>query len=69
MESITIGIKGMTCQGCVASVKRVLEGIDGVERADVTLHPGQAKVDFVSGRVNGARLRSAVEDAGYEVEG
>lgn len=68
MESITIGIKGMTCGGCVASVKRALEGVDGVQRADVTLSPGQAKVEYIPGRVNDARLRSAIEDAGFEVE-
>ena len=68
MESITIGIRGMTCGGCVASVKRALEGIDGVERVDVQLEPGQAKVNYVPGRVNGARLRSAIEDAGFEVD-
>ena len=67
-ESIRIGISGMTCQGCVASVKRVLENIDGVQRADVTLEPSQAKVDYVPGRVNAAKLHSAIEDAGYEVE-
>ena len=67
MESITIPIKGLTCQGCVSSVKRVLEGIDGVERVDVQLEPGEAKVDYAPGRVDAARLRSAIEDAGYEV--
>jgi copper chaperone len=68
MESVKIGIKGMTCGGCVASVKRVLEGLDGVERADVTLEPAQARVDYVAGRVDATRLRSAIEDAGFEVE-
>ena len=68
MESVRIPVKGMTCGGCVASVKRVLEAIDGVERADVSLDPGEAKVDYVPGRVNPARLRSAIEDAGYEVD-
>ena len=68
MESITIGIRGMTCEGCVASVKRVLQEIDGVEKADVSLEPGQATVKYVPGRVNAARLRSAIEDAGYEVD-
>jgi copper chaperone len=68
MESIRIGIRGMTCDGCVASVTRVLKGIDGVERADVTLEPPEAKVEYTPGRVDAARLRSAIEDAGYEVE-
>jgi copper chaperone len=67
MESITIPIQGMTCGGCVANVERVLREIDGVQRVDVSLEPGQAVVEFVPGRVNPARLRSAIEDAGYEV--
>jgi copper chaperone len=67
MESITIPIEGMTCSGCVANVERVLKGIDGVRSVSVTLDPGEASVEFVPGRVNPARLRSAIEDAGYEV--
>ena len=67
MESITIPVEGMTCSGCVANVERVLKSIDGVESVNVSLDPGQAIVEFVPGRVNPARLRSAIEDAGYEV--
>ena len=67
MESITIPVEGMTCSGCVANVERVLKSIDGVESVNVSLDPGQAIVEFIPGRVNPARLRSAIEDAGYEV--
>ena len=67
MESITIPIEGMTCGGCVANVERVLKAIDGVQSVNVSLDPGQAVVEFVPGRVDPSRLRSAIEDAGYEV--
>lgn len=67
MESITISIRGMTCQGCVASVQRALERIDGVETVDVKLDPGEVKIEYVAGRVHAAQLYSAIEDAGYEV--
>jgi copper chaperone len=67
MESITIPIEGMTCGGCVANVERVLKAIDGVQRVNVSLDPGQAVVEFVPGRVDAANLRSAIEDAGYDV--
>ena len=67
MESITIPVEGMTCSGCVANVERVLKSIDGVESVNVSLDQGQAIVEFVPGRVNPAQLRSAIEDAGYEV--
>jgi copper chaperone len=67
MESITIKIKGMTCGGCVASVQRALKAIDGVHEVKVSLEQGQASIDYTPGRVNAARLSSAIEDAGFEV--
>ena len=68
MDTITIKVNGMTCSGCVASVTRVLEEIDGVGKVDVSLDRKQATIDYEPGRVNPARLRSAIEDAGYEVD-
>ncbi|HEY0336215.1 MAG TPA: heavy-metal-associated domain-containing protein [Burkholderiales bacterium] len=67
METIKIGIKGMTCGGCVASVKRVLTHLDGVQKVDVSLEQQQATVEYTPGRVDPARLRSAIEGAGFEV--
>jgi copper chaperone len=67
MESVTIPIEGMTCGGCVANVERVLKAIGGVHSVQVSLQPGQAKVEYAPGQVDPARLRSAIEDAGYDV--
>jgi copper chaperone len=67
METITLGIKGMTCGGCVASVQRVLKALDGVGQVDVSLEREQATIRYVSSRVDPARLRAVIEDAGYEV--
>jgi copper chaperone len=67
MESVTIPIEGMTCGGCVANVERVLKAIAGVQSVNVSLEPAQAVVEFAPGRVDPARLHSAIEDAGYEV--
>lgn len=62
----TITIKGMTCMGCVASVSKVLKATAGVEDAQVTLDPAQARVKFDAQVTDLAKLKSAVEDAGYE---
>ena len=35
MKSITLHVTGMTCGGCVKSVTRVLEELNGVEKAVV----------------------------------
>lgn len=67
METITMNVKGMSCGGCVASVTRVLKAVPGVSDVAVTLSPGAAKVTFDPARTAEPALRSAVEDAGYEV--
>jgi len=67
MEQTHFGISGMTCMGCVASVKKVLTAIPGVSKAEVTLKPGQAQVEFDAAQTGVAQLRQAVEDAGYDV--
>ena len=67
MENITLNVQGMTCGGCVASVTRVLKAVPGVTEVAVTLQPGVAKVTFDPSRTQPATLRSAIEDAGYEV--
>lgn len=58
----------MTCGGCVKSVTRVLEGIDGVSSANVDLAEASAKVTFDSGKTNVPALIEAIEDAGYDAQ-
>lgn len=67
METITINIKGMTCMGCVRSVKNVLEPIAGVSGVDISLDKGQAVITFDPSKANLAQFQSAIQDAGYEV--
>ena len=66
METATISIKGMTCGGCVSSVRKVLAGVEGVDKVDVSLERAQATVDYDAARTGVAQLKAAVEDAGYE---
>lgn len=66
MESTTLKVRGMTCSGCVASVTRVLEQINGVTRVEVALDPGQATVHYDPAVTDPARFKAAVEDAGFE---
>jgi copper chaperone len=67
MERITLDVKGMSCQGCVGSVTRVLKATPGVQDVSVTLQPGRAEVSFDPARTSAAQLRAAIEDAGYGV--
>jgi copper chaperone len=67
MTTVTLKVEGMSCGGCVASVTRVLTALPGVSDATVSLQGGTAQVSFDEARTNLAALRTAIEDAGYEV--
>ena len=66
METVNFKVRGMSCNGCVASVTRVLQAVPGVERATLDLDRGSAEVVFDPARTGIAALKLAVEDAGYE---
>ena len=67
MENATLNVTGMTCQGCVASVTRVLKAVPGVSNVNVTLQPGSATVVYDPARTNVDALKAAVQNAGYGV--
>ena len=67
METVTLGISGMTCGGCVRSVTNVLKAQDGVAKADVSLEKNNAVVEYDPGKVQVAQLKRSVEEAGFEV--
>jgi copper chaperone CopZ len=63
----TLHIEGMTCQGCVQSVTRVLQGLPGVESVTVSLERHAAELRYDPQRVTPEAMRTAVEGAGFEV--
>lgn len=67
MEHATLNVTGMTCQGCVASVTRVLKAVPGVSEVIVELKPGTAKIAYDQSLATLPVLKAAIEDAGYDV--
>lgn len=67
METTVLIVNGMTCGGCVRSVKNVLEGIQGVSSAEVSLEKAQATVTYDPAQADVNRMKEAVTDAGYQV--
>ena len=65
MEQIKLEVNGMTCQGCVRSVTRVLEAVPGVAGVEVSLERKEAVVRM-QGAASGEQLTKAVEEAGFE---
>lgn len=69
METVTLTVKGMTCMGCVRSVKNVVEPLPGVGGVDIDLEPGLVRVNYDASKVGLEEIKHAIDDAGYEVVG
>jgi copper chaperone len=67
MQTEVIKIEGMTCMGCVNSVKNVLEKIPGVDSVEVSLNQKQATIHYDDASANTDQFRKAIGDAGFEV--
>ena len=62
----TLKIEGMMCPHCEATVRKALESIDGVEKAEVSHEKGQAIVTL-SKEVANDVLKTSVEEKDYKV--
>jgi copper chaperone CopZ len=65
-ETTTYTVTGMTCGHCVASVTEEVKEIPGVENVDVVLETGAVTITSAQ-PIDVAAVRSAVEEAGYQL--
>ncbi len=59
-------VTGMVCQHCVSSVTQEVGAIDAVTDVQVDLATGRVTVTS-NGSLDGAVLRAAIDEAGYEI--
>jgi copper chaperone len=59
-------VDGMTCMGCVGTVKRVVSAVPGVQRVDVSLDRGAAEVEFDPAATGAERIVAAISNAGFD---
>lgn len=57
-------VEGMTCGGCVRSVTKSVQSVDGNAKVDVDLPSKKVRVDT---QASLDAVKSAISDAGYEV--
>lgn len=62
----TIKVRGMTCGGCAASVTRAIRAADPGAKFEVDL---EGHAVHVHGDRDNGPIKSAIEQAGYEVVG
>ena len=65
LQAISVDVYGMTCNGCVSKLERVLTRASGVESAVVSLQPGRA---VVTGDIDEVGIRALVVGAGFDTK-
>lgn len=66
METIELKVEGMHCEGCVKGVTRMLSGLPGVAKVDVSLADAKAKLIYDPAKSGIADFKRAVERAGFK---
>ena len=69
MQTETLKVTGMTCGGCTSTVARTLKSMPGVDDVNVSLSAGEATVQYDEQVTSPDQMKSAVEGAGYGVDG
>ncbi len=61
---IRVSVEGMSCEHCVQNVREVLEALEGIQSASVSLERGEA---LLEGEVGDEAIRTALEEEEYAV--
>lgn len=69
MRKEHLKVTGMTCDGCASKVTHALKTMTGVSDANVSLLGGEATVRYDERLTSSEQLKSAIERAGYGVNG
>ena len=62
-----IPIEGMMCETmCTPTVKKALEALDGVTKAEVSLKPGDARVEYEAAKTSPEKMVSTINALGFK---
>ncbi len=67
--SITLGIEGMTCEGCENTIRERLTKIPGVIKVEPSHKDAEAIIKVDSAKFNYPDFESAIEEVGYTPKG
>ena len=65
MQTVTIGINGMSCSHCVSAVQKAVAAVPGVTVQGVQIGSATVAIDPATG--SRAAVDAAIESAGFEV--
>jgi copper chaperone len=67
MENVVLQVEGMSCEHCVKAVTGAAGGLAGVSGVSVDLAGGTVSLEYDPAVTPLARIKSEIEDQGYDV--
>lgn len=64
-KTVTLGVPDMTCGACPITVKKAINGVNGVTRTEVDFDKRQAVVSYDDAKANVKQIMQATANAGY----
>lgn len=68
LKEVILNIEGMHCTGCSNRLTKVLNNIDGVERAEVSFETKKATIKYDESKVSVETIKAEIEEAGFKAE-
>ena len=68
MKETNLKIEGMHCAGCSTRLEKVLNNLEGVETAKVSLEEKKATIKYDETKINIENIKEAIEDAVFKGE-
>ena len=68
MTTTELKVEGMTCGLCAQTVTGALQKVGGVERAQVDLNAGSARVEYDEAQTDVQEMIRAVSEEGYSAQ-
>ena len=63
----TLSVPSIHCDNCKNSIEGALGGLDGVDRAEVSVEDKTVTVAYDDGAVGMDRIRETIEEQGFDV--
>lgn len=68
MKETNLKIEGMHCAGCSTRLEKVLNNLEGVETAKVSLEEKKATIKYDETKISLENIKEAIEDTGFKGE-
>lgn len=68
MKETNLKIEGMHCTGCSTRLEKVLNNLEGVEIAKVSLEEKKATIKYDETKISLENIKESIEDAGFKGE-